>query len=78
MSERPSTYLDHAKAEADEVNGRFARRTPTSVTGATAVPEVPKLAPTSWSNQILPNEAPLGHRREQMSRSARRRVARLR
>ena len=57
MTERPSTYLDHARAEADQLSGRFAKQTSSRVIG---VPEYPRQPPTShWAIDPVPAEPPL-------------------
>ena len=57
MSER-STYLDHARAEADQPSGRFAKQTATKVVG---VPKYPRQPPTSfWASDPTGVEPVLG------------------
>ena len=52
--------------EIEEAGGRFAKLTPATLTGATEVPEVPRLPASAWSNQVLPNEGPLNRSVNQM------------
>ena len=62
--DRLSTYRDHAEANADlELGGRFAKLTPTTVTGSTPTHQYPKLPADSPFNQaatMVPDEPPLG------------------
>jgi hypothetical protein len=62
--DRLSTYRDHAEANADlELGGRFAKLTPTSVTGSTPDHQYPRLPADSPFNQaatMVPDEPPLG------------------
>jgi hypothetical protein len=56
-----STFLDHARAAADDAaGGRFAKHTPSTVVGTSpsAVPKMPEGNP--WQQDRVPDEAPLG------------------
>jgi hypothetical protein len=56
------TLLAHAIADAAGPGGRFARLTPAAVTGATPIPQVPRLPASSpWSSgDPVGPEPPLG------------------
>ena len=59
MTERPSTYLDHAIASAElEAQGRFAKQSESKVTGLPSYPKQP--ASSHWSRDPVPPEPPLG------------------
>src|SRR6516164_11862879 len=62
LREQASTFLDHARAAADdEAGGRFARVQPQSVIGSTPVPQYPQ-ASTPFQSDPCGLEPPLGYR----------------
>jgi hypothetical protein len=68
MTERTSTYLDHARAHADQPRGRFTKQMATKVVG---VPEYPPQPATShWASDPVPPEPPLGFRVDEVFHDA--------
>ena len=62
LREQASTFLDHARAAADdEAGGRFARIQPQSVIGSTPIPQYPQ-AGTPFQSDPCGLEPPLGYR----------------
>jgi hypothetical protein len=62
--DRLATLLDHARANADlDLGGRFAKLTPTTVTGSTPDHQYPRLPADNPSNMALmvPDEPCLGY-----------------
>ena len=60
LREQASTFLDHARAAADdEAGGRFARVQPQSVIGSTPIPQYPQ-AGTPFQSDPCGLEPPLG------------------
>jgi len=60
MTERTSTYLDHARAEAEQPPGRFAKQAASRVLGAPKYPQMP--SNSHWARDVVPHEPPLGYR----------------
>src|SRR5262245_7924583 len=52
------TFFSRARADADQLGGRFKKVTETRVTGVPSYPQQPASSP--WANDPVPPEAPLG------------------
>lgn len=63
MTDDHSTYLAHAKANADlEAGGRFKKEMETKVTGVPRYPQQPESSP--WRRDPVPPERPIDGRSE--------------
>jgi hypothetical protein len=55
-----NTYLSHAGDVELELGGRFAKLTPTTITGSEPIAKYPKLESGPWAKDESPPEPPLG------------------